>query len=193
MPEYWASSSHSVEGDIAELGSSFTMLEAISNNPQGEGLHLSFCLDLGGPICEHTWKFWNLGDPATILFVLELNLESHDVCFQRLSVLRRPVRPALPVEHPASSAGRASTTGLGERMATPSCPVWCKPLFGGTVHHEAPPSGNGRSLIQPAAAEALERVIPAPSPPWRARSGPTILEATHEGRSTSPSAHQSIR
>lgn len=95
MPEHWASSSRSVEGNIAELGSSFTVLEAISNDAQGEGLHLGFCLDLGGPIREHTWKFWDLGNPATILFVLELDLESHDVHFQRPSVLRRPVRPAL--------------------------------------------------------------------------------------------------
>lgn len=111
MPGHWASSSRSVEGNIAELGSRFTVLEAISNNPQGEGLHLGFCLDLGSPIREHTWKFWNLGDPATILFVLELDLESHNVCFQRPSVLRRPVRPALPVEHPGSAAKAALNDG----------------------------------------------------------------------------------
>ena len=33
-------------------------------------------------------------------------------------------------QHRASPAGRASTTGLSERKATPPRPVWCMPLFG---------------------------------------------------------------
>jgi len=36
-----------------------------------------------------------------------------------------------PVEHSGSPAGRASTTGPDERMATPPRPVWCNPLFCG--------------------------------------------------------------
>ena len=161
MPEHWASSSRSVEGNIAELGSSFTVLEAISNNPQGEGLYLGLCLDLGSPIREHTWKFWNLGDPATILFVLELDLESHDVCFQPPSVLRRPVRPALPVEHPGSAAKAAlndcphKRKGKGAHLAAF---VSCIPLFGSPalilgrlprddLVHRVPVSHTARVLI----------------------------------------------
>ena len=129
MREHWASSSRSVEGNIAELGSSFTVLEAISNDAQGEGLHLGFCLDLGGPIREHTWKFWDLGNPATILFVLELDLESHDVYFQRPSVLRRPVRPALPVEHCVERRGETLMTA--REAGTPTRLVRSNALFCG--------------------------------------------------------------
>jgi hypothetical protein len=39
-------------------------------------------------------------------------------------------QPSPPAEHPASPAGRASTTGLRRNAkATPPRPVWCKPLL----------------------------------------------------------------
>ena len=40
-----------------------------------------------------------------------------------------PLRPGEPAEHSRSPAGRASTTGLGERKATPPRPVWCNALL----------------------------------------------------------------
>ena len=80
----WLSDSCSIEGNAHQLGPRFPMLEAIGDNTEGERLNLSFRILLSGAIGEDTWQFSHLSDPATVLFLLDLDAERHHA-----SILRR--------------------------------------------------------------------------------------------------------
>ena len=73
----WASRSCSGQGEIEVLAPSLVMFELVGYHPQRQRLHLGDRLLLRRPIGQHTGHLHDLGDPATVDLLLELDAESH--------------------------------------------------------------------------------------------------------------------
>ncbi len=65
------------EGDVQVLAPGLVVLELVGDDAKGQGLHMSDGFLLGRTVGERAGQFDHLGDPATILFTLDLNAE-HD-------------------------------------------------------------------------------------------------------------------
>jgi hypothetical protein len=93
--------SRSVEGNVDQLSARFAVLEAIRDHTESKGLYLCLGLRRGGPIRQDAWKFGNLGDPAAIVFALELDLKPQDTDLRSPSLPQAAPLPiiSLPGEH----------------------------------------------------------------------------------------------
>ena len=122
--------SRRVESDVAEFGPGFAMLKLICHNPESQGLDPGLRLHLGRSLGKHARKFGDFGDPPTVFLSIKRDLESH--CSDlRAKCTAVAVDLALPGEHPASPAKRASTTAC--EAGAPSRFVRCNALFDGPL------------------------------------------------------------
>jgi hypothetical protein len=61
--------------DAFELRYALTVLKPISQNAEGESFRFSYGLLTTNPIRENARQIYDLADPSTIIFTLELNGE----------------------------------------------------------------------------------------------------------------------
>jgi hypothetical protein len=73
-----ASCSRGVERDVQKVRGRFSMLKAFSNHPQSQGLYLGHGLATVGAVAEHTRQCGHLGEPAAVVFLLQLDREGHE-------------------------------------------------------------------------------------------------------------------
>ena len=75
--EFLATRSRCDERDVHEAGASLAMLQPIRHDTEGERLHQGASLHLARPVRHDARQIRNVGDPATILFLLEYHLQAH--------------------------------------------------------------------------------------------------------------------
>jgi len=62
---------------LVELGRSFTVFEAVRKYAECKGLNPRGRLVTRLAVREYTRKLWDIGDPATVVFLLEFDSEVH--------------------------------------------------------------------------------------------------------------------
>lgn len=68
------------------------MFEALSNDAQGQCLHLRHGFITIAAIAEHAGEGGNLGNPSTVLFAFELDREGHGRTLPQTVVVTRSAR-----------------------------------------------------------------------------------------------------
>src|SRR5262245_24751370 len=69
--------SRRVERDVQQRAGRLLVFEALCQDSQRQGLDFGSGLNLCGAVAEHAGKLGDLGDPATIVFTVERDLEGH--------------------------------------------------------------------------------------------------------------------
>lgn len=92
------------------------MLESIGHNTQGKGLDLRGCLLRSLPVDHHPRKLDDLGDPATVFLLLDLDFKAH-------SLLLLPHERYCTRQEPSAQAA-VSIRGTMIRRLTITAPLW---------------------------------------------------------------------
>jgi hypothetical protein len=66
------------ERDGREVGASFAVLQAVSDDSEGQSLHPGLCFRLGGAVRQDPRQVNDLRDPAAVDFLLKFNGECHE-------------------------------------------------------------------------------------------------------------------